>query len=278
MDYLKKNPSGKWAEMESVINSAFVSTPSFQKLGMMSNYAFQKMTLRNKFGIIEHTIEKAEVTQQLGKPFVKGIMMLLAAWGMVDIACREVEKTDVSPYDSLLYFRINDFGAYSLGIKKDYSPLRHEKQELFHLDPDRLIIRSLAENNPYMTLLFDTCIPIGNGRFRADAATMLAHCKTRKDVEDKVNFFKRYISGDLPDVWNDFFHNLLQRCKPFHEEDNRKYKIFTLSEENKPLIHLLTSDPILRQLFLRAEKHYLIVPVANLAQFEKRLNSLGYLL
>ena len=277
-DALKKMPPGKWVETESFINNAFFYSFKVYYLLMMSSSVFYRMTLKNKFGVKEHDINKLDLVDHMGIPFVKALIFTMAAWGMIDVAFREVQKNDISPYDALLYMRINDFGAYALGLKENYTLPQNKDEKLFDLDPDRLIIRSLKENNPFSTLLADTCIPIGNGRYRADAPTLLSHCETKQDVEDKINFFKRYISGELPPTWSEFFENILQRCKPLEEQDAKDYHIFTISEKNKPLIQLIASDPILKQLVLRAQNHHLLVHRKNYERFEKRLISLGYLL
>ena len=97
-------------------------------------------------------------------------------------------------------------------------------------------------------------------------------------MEEKISFFKRYISGDLSPVWEAFFNRLLDRCKPLKPLNSSNYHIYTLSSSNQQLVRLLTSDPILRPLIIKAENYIFLVESSNQTKFENRLKSLGYLI
>ena len=175
--------------------------------------------------------------------------------------------------------RLTPLGAYVLGVTEKYEvQLASDDKVYFELDPQRLIIRSLSDNNPYEGLLTDTCIPIGNRRYKMNAETFLARCADKSDVEGKIDFFKRYISGDLTPVWTDFFGSLLKRCNPLTSVAQNEYVVYRISPDNKPLIHLLANDPVLRTLVIKAENYIILVETDKKTKFDRRLKSLGYLL
>ena len=271
-------PTGKWISVDSFIRHSFDSKPYHNQLTFFyrSNSAAK---INNKFARIEHEIDYFNQINELGKPYVKGLLFLLASWGILEAGCRDYSKDDVSPYDSLLNIRLTRLGEYVYDLSPTYeAPITNNEEALFELDPARLIIRSLTENNPYESLLTDTCTSIGNHRYKMNAETFLARCCRRKDVEDKIAFFKRYISGELSPLWEEFFDSLLKRCKPLTPLDLSKYHLYSISPDNKELVKLLSSDPILQELFIRAENYIILVPNANHTKFENRLKSLGYLI
>ena len=147
----------------------------------------------------------------------------------------------------------------------------------FELDPERLIIRSLFEPNPYAQLLKDTSVPISKNRFETSALSFLANCHTKADVESKIKIFRQFISDELPPLWEQFFKSLLQHCHPL-KEDTQSYKRYTLDPENRDLVLLVTTDPVLRQIVIRAENYRIMVKTEDLKKFETQLKKHGYLL
>ena len=271
-------PTGKWISVDSFIRHAFDSRHYHSHLTFFYR-SNSSARINNKFARIEHEINYFDQINEMGKPYVKGLLFLLASWGILEAGCRDYSKDDVSPYDSLLYIRLTRLGEYVYDLSPTYqAPILENDVVLFELDPERLIIRSLPDDNPYESLLTDTCTYIGNRRYKMNAETFLSHCKSRKDVEQKIAFFKRYISGELSPMWQEFFDSLLKRCKPLTPLELSKYHLYSISPDNKPLVKLLASDPILQKLIIRAENYIILVTNANHTRFENRLKSLGYLI
>ncbi len=115
-------------------------------------------------------------------------------------------------------------------------------------------------------------------RYRLTAETFPAHRCDKEGGQWKIDFFQKYISGNLTQVWTDFFDSLLKRCNPLSRQSSDDYIIYSISADNKPLIHLMANDPVLRPLIIRAENFIILVPKDKKTKFEQRLKSLGYLL
>ena len=109
------------------------------------------------------------------------------------------------------------------------------------------------------------------------ALSLLANCHNRNDVEDKISIFRQFIASDLPPLWQQFFHSLLQHCNPL-QKDKQTYQHYTLQPDNSDLIHLITTDPVLRQIVVRAEGYRILVKSDDLRKFEAQLKKHGYLL
>ena len=216
-------------------------------------------------------------TQEFGYTGLQSFAMLMASLGIFQVALNLKAKRQLSPYDSVEYIRLTPLGRYALGLTDDYDPPQLEHTAYFELDPDRLIIRSLTQPNPYEQLLSDTSTPISKNRFETSATSFLANCSSRSDVENKISTFRQFIASDLPPLWEQFFNQLLQHIHPLHE-DTTPYKHFTLQPDDHELISLITTDPVLRQIVIRAEGYRIMVLATDMKKFTDRMKKHGYLL
>ena len=215
--------------------------------------------------------------QEFGVAGLQSYALVMASLGMAEVAFDEKSKHNMSPFDGLEYVRLTPLGHYVLGVTDSYEPPTQQHEACFELDPDRLIIRSLLSPNPYAQLLMDTATPISKDRFQTSANSFLANCHNRNDVEDKISIFRQFIASDLPPLWQQFFHSLLQHCNPL-QKDKQTYQHYTLQPDNSDLIHLITTDPVLRQIVVRAEGYRILVKSDDLRKFEAQLKKHGYLL
>ena len=202
---------------------------------------------------------------------------LMASIGAAEIAINEDKNINLSPFDSLEFIRLTPLGCYALGLTDEYETPEQEHVAYFELDPERLIIRSLVEPNPYAQLLKDTSIPISRNRFETSALSFLANCHSKSDVESKISIFKQFIADKLPPLWKQFFQTLLQHCHPL-QEDSTIYRHYTIDPENRELQQLITNDPVLQQLVIRAEGYRILVKLDDIRKFENQLKKHGYLL
>ena len=223
------------------------------------------------------TIAANSYVMEFGYTGLQMCAFLMASVGAAEIAINEDKNTGLSPFDSLDFIRLTPLGRYALGLTDSYDAPEQERIAYFELDPERLIIRSLAQPNPYDQLLLDTSKPISKNRFETSALSFLANCHTKADVEDKINIFRQFISDELPPLWQQFFQSLLQHCHPLNE-DHQSYKHYTLDPQNRDLVQLITTDPVLRQLVIRAEGYRIMVKNEDLKKFETQLKKHGYLL
>ena len=218
-----------------------------------------------------------DYAHEFGYVGLQACAMMLCSLGMAEVALNEKQTGHTSPFDQVEYVRLTPLGRYALGVTATYDAPEQEHVAYFELDPDRLIIRSLVAPNPYAQLLMDTSVRISSNRFETSALSFLANCSSRSDVESKIQIFQQFIADKLPPLWQQFFQSLLQHCHPFNE-DKTSYKRYTISPDNHDLIELITTDPVLRQIVIRAEGYRLLVKTEDLRKFETQLKKHGYLL
>lgn len=225
----------------------------------------------------KHFITVERYVRDFGYTALQGCALMLCSLDMAEVAFNESVSRHLSPFDQVDYLRLTPLGRYALGIDLHYEAPKVEQVAYFELDPERLIIRSLVEPNPYAQLLMDTSVRISANRFETSPMSFLANCFSRDDVESKISIFKQFIADKLPPLWEQFFQQLLQHIHPLME-DKTSYKRYTLSPDNREFIQLITTDPVLRQLVIRAEGYRLMVKTEDVRKFETQLKKHGYLL
>lgn len=242
-----------------------------------TNYSLYRMELKAKLS--GDAIYRDGWYTDVAVPFVRAFIFLLAAFGLVEIACDASTASYSSPFGTLKYFRLTSLGCYAFGLAKQYEQPKAEAEgPFFDLDSNNMIVRSLSDKNPYEPLLQDIAESIGNRRYKVTHASLLNSCSTYSDVTNKVDFFKRFISAELPAVWDEFFQSLTRRCRPLTEMPANMYLIYQLSASNTELLKLVATDPVIRKYTVRAEGHLLLVQKDAHKQVITRLKSFGYLL
>lgn len=273
---LTNTPQG-WISISDIVNKLLIHPIGQNSLQVFKPYQLEGMDLFNK--TTGEYVHLGNLTEHLGIPFLKGLYFLMGGLGMLELAYEYPSQVSSSAFNSLKYIRLTELGKYALGMVQTYTPPAQEKKKLFHLDSERLLIRSLEPGNPYESMLQDTAIPIGGYRFIMNSDSFLKNCKTEKDVTDKIDFFKQFISQEkAPEVWTSFFDSLLKQCHPLKKIKSDNYVIYQLDGNNKELICLLTTDSVLKSIIIRAEGYMILVDVKNQKKLIDRLKTYGYLL
>ena len=266
-----------WISVQNIVDQLLIYPKGINPLQVFEPYVMDKLDLVNND--TGEFVCMSSLTRHLGIPFLKGLLYTMAGLGLLEVAYRPLNTNDASIFDTLQYVRMTDLGRYVFHFSKTYTPPQNpEAEELFHLDEQRLVIRSLKENNPYESLLNDTATPIGNHRYMMSNESFLKNCRNEKDVKDKIDFFKRFISKDIPEVWNSFFDSLLRQCHPLKPVCSESYVIYQLDGNNKELIQLLSIDPLLKSIIIRAEGYKILVEKKQQKTFMDKLTAHGYLL
>lgn len=251
------------------------STSRYDTLVFCPDDEHYSVTIQNEYS--GRIITAEFYTQEFGYTALQALALMLCSVGIAEVALSDDTHRNLSPFDTVDYMRLTPLGQYALNVTDNYEPPEQEHVAYFELDPERLIIRSLQDPNPYAQLLLDTSVAISRNRFETSALSFLASCHKREDVETKINMFRQFISDKLPPLWEQFFQQLLQHCHPL-KEDRTSYKRYTLDPQNRDLIQLITTDPDIRQIVIRAEGYRFMVKNDDLKIFEKQLKKHGYLL
>jgi len=261
---------GKWLMIEDFCEEisrdySVVSTYLLREASIYSDITDEHVTLGNYNRI-------------MNRAFIEAVCAVLYGLGAVTIACDEMGDAlvDPNPLTHVTCLKLNPLGKYALGMTNEYTEPDVQNIKYFSLETDRLVIRSVVEGNPYETLLYDTSVPIGGGRFKMDAESFLKHCKDKADVDSKTKFFQDYICKDLPENWKEFFANIARRCQPLQKEAS-DYLVYKVNPDDRELINVISTDSILKDIVVKAEGYRILVRKKSKDTFVSRLKTFGFL-
>lgn len=243
------------------------------------NY-FNDMDLHN--GYIEDKnklcyIHPGNMVRQFSEPFVKALLFGLSTLGMVELAYREPQAGDVSPYDGLQYVHLTELGKYVLDITDNYEPqFTNDDAPAFELDDQRLLIKVLRNDSPYVQLLTNFADSITPSLYSVSYESFLRGCSTYSDVEQKVKMVKQYVCSKQPKIWKQFMDDVAKRCNPFGTPKD-KYALLTLPPDDIELQRLVLTVPSIRRYVLKVENYMLLVKEDDVDKLTAAMKKFGYL-
>ncbi len=230
-------------------------------------------------GTYEYVLN-TRVLPDVVKPAWHAMLAMLACMGVVELLIDDASRecADAPAYAGVRYARLTPFGEYVFNIRSSYEmPELKRKGEGFAIDDKHLIVTVLDSKSPFVSVLAMMADKIDESRYMVNRATMLAHCKTPKDVNTMIDGFVTYVCRTLPPLWKSFFDDVLKFCSPLISDDV-DYEIYRINDDNEELLQLFATDEMLANLVVRAEGCRVLVPVSQRAQVVSRLKKSGYLL
>jgi hypothetical protein len=275
LNKLKKLPIKEWLSFENVFNFLHQECDIFPiEVHTAQSEIYQDIHYYGK-GVVENPY-----LEYVQKPFVKGTFFLFAALGMMDIAYDndpEVPKfkhDTPNPYDKLKYIRLNEFGAYLLGLNKGYTPPKIEENNEFYISSEALIITVNEENTTAEIILKNYMHQVSATRYMTDYQRFLSDCNSIRDIETKIIAFKKSLNLTFPQNWEIFFKEIIDKTNRFKEAFCTVYEV-----ENDPeLIRLIARDEELKKWVVKAENYHILVKNSHLVLFKNRLLKFGYFL
>ncbi len=278
---LQNHHAKKWLSVDQLImNIRTYDYAAESYFILIDPYYLDNMDIRN--GYIEDKnrkcyIHPGNIVKQLSEPFIKAIMFTLSTLGLLEIAYREPQNGDTSPYDGLQYVRVTELGKFALGITDCYKPhFADDDTPAFELDDQRLIIRVRDVDSPFRQLLTDYADRIAPSLYCVSYESFLSSCSNHFDVERKVKMFKQFICKTLPPIWEQFMDDIVNRCNPFGMPED-KYMILTIPKDNTDLQRLLLVNPAIRRYVLKAEDYMILVKESDMDKLTNAIKKFGYL-
>ena len=188
-------------------------------------------------------------------------------WGTDDEDC-------LSRYDGLLYFRLNDLGAWCLGTTHHYAPPMLERQQLLDVSSDLEIV-ARAPLPPGDQLFLDRFAKkMQEGKWKLQTEKLLEAVEQGHVLDDIWDFLFAKSGGRLPNPVRKLFHDLAERISLLK---NRGAALL-IDVAEPSLARSLADDRRLRSLCMVAGERHLVVPAKSEKAFRKALRSLGYVL
>jgi len=284
---LKEIPEKQWISVDNIIKYCYFHNIDIRIAHpyMVSQYVHYSPS-RYMNGRWENVRGKTYVSESsfstvITTPAVKMYLFFLASFGIIDIAYDFPENNEIraknrqylSEFDGLKYIRLNALGEYLLGKSKtfDYDPGKLTAQVI--LDEDRLIAY-IRGNDPVKKMVLDKiALMIHEGCYRVNYQIFLKDCRSKKDIDSKIQLFYDYISQKPPKIWQTFLDDIISKKDPLEEKMN--LLVFKV-KNNLELIELIARDEILRKLVLIAEDYHVLISEHNIKKVQLRLGEFGY--
>lgn len=267
-------PSGEWITFENM--KQYASTHFISLRAISSLYNIEKLTIAEDLKHKTSCIDGTTAYYLINDAILGGHIYLLAAFGMMEIAVNEATPLKYSYYDGLYAFRLTALGAYLLGVKADYSLPELDNETNLSFDEQAPVIRIEGNLALGQAMLDKYAEKVSENRYQFNPGKFLKDCKSKSDLNIKIEFFRQTIRQQLPPFWNEYLNQLLQNSHSIKMEHTMG--IFKLPPDNKELHRLVAQDNILRPLIIKAEKFFVLVEKNNIARFLNRMKELGYLI
>jgi hypothetical protein len=213
------------------------------------------------------------------------IMEYLGTIGAVDVAYvaedvsfvdTEVDYMDesYSLHDGLLYFRINNWGAFLLGQADEYVPAAPRKRDLFTIDEER-VVHLLEELRPNEQLQLEAIAELASPkRYRLDGEKLLTAVESGLSLDQLINFLQANQRGELPAAVADWLDQLTHNIGRFREGETA----VIIHLDKAELTAVIEQDKALSKLCQPLRETAVLVLSKDLNKFRQRLKALGYLL
>lgn len=277
-------PEGEWISTINIARVAFYGGIDFNPFSELYEFDGLNITLGGQFGYVtreKEYIHWLSTYDVMTLPYVKAMMSLMGAMGIVDLGyChpenkifRQPDKSWLTVYDGLQYVRLTGFGSYVLGPEKHFTHGVTIQSAKIEIDEHKTMLSIYGEDAVKQMALAAVGQPINRASYMVNYQSFLKDCTTRKDVENKIQFFRDTIAETPPRIWEDFFKGVLARMNPL--ELVQAMSVFRVKPDRE-LLRLLTTDKILKKYVIRAENHHMLVPTSDFSKVKKRLAFFGF--
>ena len=218
--------------------------------------------------------------------YIKAVIMeYLATIGAVDVAyvSEDISMVDnagyyidsaLSLHDGLLYFRINNWGAFLLGQADEYVPTLLPHTDLFVID-EGFQLHVLTDLLPNEQLQLEVMAePAGDKVYRLSTEKLLTAVESGQEFELLAGFLTKHHHGMLPQTVIDWLAQLKRNVGVFTE--GKTAVMIRLKEPHA--LTVIEHDTTLSRLCRPLDSTMVLVLSSNLQRFRKRLKELGYLL
>ena len=271
---------GYWIDIESLIDAIMVHEilpPLYPELPSREDAGYINLSTYDK-----PSIDPMSYREAIYPTFIRGVLGILGSLGILDFLSVIPNNHHyqlkglkyLSPWDGIIHAKITDIGLILLGKQDDEVINATEApNDPFLLDQVRLIITVRGNAVHRQLAISQYAMRIGGQFFQMDPTLFTKGCHTVKDIQRKITQFRNLIGSELPDNWEQFFHDLINKSNALIPEPTSI--VFKL-KDHPDLTRLFAIDPELRLLTKRAEGFRIIINKTDLNRVKKRLGDLGF--
>jgi len=276
-------PTGVWISIPDFLRALKIWHFDFEI--DLSNYGTGLYVGDAHYGWLGYADDRSLVKEL----YTKAVLMeYLGSIGVLDVVYLPPEDVELgyelyddyhdyySPYDGLLFFRINPLGAYLLGQAGEYAPSQPADAALFSIDP--VLVLTLKDPDALTPnlrhQLGQFAVEQDRQYYRLDTQQILNALESGSDLEHIADFLAQWHEGPLPAQATDWLEEIQDNTRAFKSDGNA----LLLKARSQELIQLVAEDPVLGKFSKVLVGRTLVIPKSKEKAFRERLKELGYLL
>ena len=209
-----------------------------------------------------------------------------ATLGLVDVAFippedaqddfRRMWGTDnlayLSRYDGLMYFRLNDLGAYCLGLAEDYEPPDATERTALTVFPDRRVVMDGTPSDEECFVLETYANQEEGATWRLDGERILLALEAGSDVDELRSFLAARDDQPLPETVEGF----LQRLSRGADALKMRGEAFLIECADAGVAEALMADSRIAKICLRAGERHVVVRAKSERAFRSAARAMGF--
>lgn len=269
-----------WIDIESLIDTIMVHEilpPFYTEFPLKEDPGYLNLSTYDK-----PSLDPLAYREAVYPTLLRGILGTLGSLGILDFLLTTPNNHHyqlkgfkyLSPWDGIIHAKITDIGLILIGKQtEELIAPKDEQEEPFILDAERLLI-TVRGNAAHRQLAIAQYAKRINGQFfQVDANVFTKGCYTVRDIQQKIIGFRNLIGKDLPDNWEQFFHDMIDKSNALIPETSSiVYKL----KDHPELTRLFAVDPELKSLTKRAEGFRVIINRSDINRVKQRLGELGF--
>ena len=230
-----------------------------------------------------NSLSSKNVQALLFTPMIQGMAFLLASLGLLEICYNAPDNHSkwrldnrpfLTPFDGLEAVRLTPIGAFAFGRSKELPLAVSEKPKCqVHLHAERLLARATLLDPLTEKVLREFMEELEPGFYRLERKRFLTGCNTPKEIDGRVEDFKRRLPADLPPFWQSYLEGLSREGLALQAENG--YRIYSLGGSPE-LARLFSTDPELRKCALRVEGRRVAISNDDFPTVRKGLLKAGF--
>ncbi|MDE5870659.1 MAG: hypothetical protein K2H22_01760, partial [Muribaculaceae bacterium] len=214
--------------------------------------------------------------EEVGFKFAIHWVKYLCALGIVEIAMdAETEAYCIDPMEGMRYARLTALGRYALGIDSTYIQNATEGNTGVEFDARNAII-TVDARSPFQMFLATVAKRIGPTRFHISVETLLSGCRSKEDLERRINNLRTVIDPEKEPELRNIIDETISHTDCAERDGG--YTLLRLRPDLPGLRELLIGNKELREMTILAGPNLALVKTHKIARFNAICASNGFLM
>ena len=264
---LEQMPADEWIDMQSFRNNVILQL-AIMKVGFAPEYSYE---WKDKIRLAEgELIKPSQVKSRLYDVMLDSLILTVAAMGGYELMVSEGKA---------IALRLTPLGRWYVSPENGFPEMKHEhsKDSDFEVDDSLMMIRVKNPSSPYLSILKEFADQVMSNRYRLSDVKLLKGCKSKKDLDNKLQQLTNYVLGKPGPVISEHFKTLSRRFNCVEPTPGgTTYRLFDVRPDDPALLRLITEDEDILHNTLRVEGCRLLIKHSYIATFVDKLRRAGY--